>query len=781
MSFMAGEAFVRLRLDSSKLSAGFGRIASQIGSMAARTGALLAPLTGGALFTGAIIQGAAFERSMSKVGAITGATSAQLQLLSQTAQELGRTTQFSASQAADAMASLALAGFSVNETIASMPATLNLAAAGQLDMASAADIVAKTMRGMEIEADQLESTVDILTQAFVTSNTDLTQLGEALKYVGPVANASGKSLEETVAALQALSNAGLQASLAGTSLRGILGKLSTSAVQKNFHKLGISVVDANGSLKPMAQIIDETNHAMKGMGEADKAAFAMQNFGQRAGPGFQVLLAASGDELRRFQKELENSAGVAQDIADKQLDNVYGGFVRLKSAVEGFNISVFETFKLPLKNYLNNAAKNVSKLTAKINHAVAAIKTVRHFTVQWIHENSRLLTGIGLVGAGVLALGIGIPTIAALTASFLKLGIAIMGVATTPVGALVAAFGVVAVGMAALTGNGETMTKRIGSGFATLGDFIRKVFATTQNLSATWARGFDAVAEGLLGAWNTVTESMTMAWLKMLHGMKSAYRDTGRWLLTAWAGTKSVMEQGRDAAVYETARKEIEFNPSISAEEKAGRLDILKTNYLADHRIKIQERADEAFQLAGIDDANKTADESQYKNAQADASKPFAAFRDQLASVSADRDAKLVNELIKDDGETPLGDTIKTFFKDMIPPEFKKKFEDALRELNFTIPVPDDQKPGKKTDEEGGGSPSFGDASGGSQMVGLEDLSRRIQEQALKDQALNYQRRQTNATETATKTLTKIEQYTKQWMDKYGDGRLEGPANAVYS
>src|SRR5690606_12326139 len=133
---------------------------------------------------------------------------------------------FSASQAADAMGNFAQAGFKVNEIMGAIGPTLDLAAAGQLDMATASDITAKVMRGMGIEATELTGVVDVLAKAFSTSNTDLQMLGEAMKYVGPVAKSSGKDLNEVVASLQVLSDAGLQASLAGTSLRGIISRLA---------------------------------------------------------------------------------------------------------------------------------------------------------------------------------------------------------------------------------------------------------------------------------------------------------------------------------------------------------------------------------------------------------------------------------------------------------------------------------------------------------------------------------------------------------------------------
>jgi len=188
----------------------------------ARIGLLL----GAAVGAGVVKAAAEFEQSMARVRALTGATGSDFESLQAQALTLGRTTVFSARQAADAMGYFALAGFDTNKILTAMPATLNLAAAGQMDVAQAADIAAKVMAGMGIEAEGLGHAVDVLAKAFTSSNTDLVQLGTAFKYVGPVAKSAGVSMEEITATLMAVSNAGIQAGMAGTTLRGVLARLA---------------------------------------------------------------------------------------------------------------------------------------------------------------------------------------------------------------------------------------------------------------------------------------------------------------------------------------------------------------------------------------------------------------------------------------------------------------------------------------------------------------------------------------------------------------------------
>jgi TP901 family phage tail tape measure protein len=163
--------------------------------------ALTAAGAAGAVGLGATVKVAAdFESAMSRVGALSGATEKDMSSLTQTAKDLGATTSFSASQAAEGMSYLAMAGYDTNEIIASMPGLLNAAAAGQTDLATTADITSNILSGFGLEAAETAKVADVLTKTFTSSNVDLSMLGETMKYVAPTAKAMGISLEETAAA-----------------------------------------------------------------------------------------------------------------------------------------------------------------------------------------------------------------------------------------------------------------------------------------------------------------------------------------------------------------------------------------------------------------------------------------------------------------------------------------------------------------------------------------------------------------------------------------------------
>ncbi len=280
-----------------------------------------------------------FEKGMNRVRALTDATSDDFSLLTKQAKELGRTTQFTATQTADAMGFLAQAGLDATEIFAAIPGTLRLAGAAQLDFATTADIVTNVMKGMGIEADDLDDTVDILTKTFVSSNTDLSQLGQAMKFAGPVARGFGLTIAETTAILGRMGDAGIQASLAGTSLRGALTRLSDPGKEARdiLGSLGVKTQDSAGDIRNFIDILSDLEKA------GINTTQVMQVFGLRAGPAISVLLNEGIEEIRKFESVLKSAGGTADRIQKQQLKGLIGQLTKLKSAWEGFLIAFAES------------------------------------------------------------------------------------------------------------------------------------------------------------------------------------------------------------------------------------------------------------------------------------------------------------------------------------------------------------------------------------------------------------------------------------------------------
>ncbi|PEF03386.1 phage tail tape measure protein [Bacillus thuringiensis] len=419
MSANAGEVRARLTLDNTQFRQGMQQAQQQmqqteqgsrntansmtaLGQASAVTGlAMVAAI-------GATVKSAAnFEQSMAKVKAISGATDTEFAALSATAKEMGATTQYSASQAADGLAFLSLAGFKAQDSIDSIPSVLNLAAAGALDLGTAADIASNIMTGFGLSAKDTGFATDVLAKTFTTANTDMNQLGMAMKYVAPVANALGWDITDAATAIAKMSDAGIQGSQAGTSLRAALLSLAnpTGQTEKAFEKLGISVTDANGQFKPLPELIGHISSKMEGMTETQKTVTAAQLVGTEASAGFLALLAQGQPALDNYKKSLEESGGTAERVAKTMQDSLIGAWTQTKSAAEGLAIQIGEAL-LPAFTGLANGATIVVGAMAQVDPQFVAFTMTAIATTAAVAGVAvgitKIITSLKLLGAAVL-------------------------------------------------------------------------------------------------------------------------------------------------------------------------------------------------------------------------------------------------------------------------------------------------------------------------------------------------------------------------------------------
>ncbi len=362
---------------------------------------LTAPL---AAFGGlALKTGADFETAMNQVAAVSGATESQFQQLEAQARELGRTTEFSASQAGEAMGFLAQAGFNANDVLGAMPGTLQLASAAQLDLGTAADTVSNILSGYGLEVSELGRVNDVLVKTFTSANTNLQQLGEAMKYAGPVASAAGVGFEEAAAALGLMGNAGIQASMAGTSLRGAISKIlnPTKAAQEAMAAAGLSFTDAAGRIKPLDEVVRQLEP------HAEDAGLMMELFGQRAGPAMSALVSQGADALTNLQSELESSGGTAQRISDVQMQGLNGALAALKSAFEGLQIAIAQSGLLEWATKFVHVITGVISAMAEAHPAILGVGTalagLAAAAGPVLFVLPTMVTGFGLVKGAIIA------------------------------------------------------------------------------------------------------------------------------------------------------------------------------------------------------------------------------------------------------------------------------------------------------------------------------------------------------------------------------------------
>lgn len=351
-----------------------------------------------------------FQSGMNRVQALTQATQAEFKMLEKQAKELGATTQFSASQAADAMGFLAMAGLNANKIYGAMPHTLNLAAAAQIDMASAADIVTNVLTGMQLPMERLPEAVDILSKAFTTSNTDLMQLGQAMKFVGPVSTSFNQSIEGTTAALGLLGNAGIQAGMAGRGYRQLLVQLV-----KKQKEMGISVLDSSGKMLPMVDILKRLEKS------GYNSTQAMTDFSAQAGTVLSTLLLQGSGELEKFTVALNDAGGTAKRIADVQMQGLNGAIKELKSTFEAFQLALADSGVLEwVTGFAKGMAewfREMSKTNPALLRMAAAVAAVLAVAGPLALVAGTLVTALGSMLAPVSLALAGLGGLAALMAA----------------------------------------------------------------------------------------------------------------------------------------------------------------------------------------------------------------------------------------------------------------------------------------------------------------------------------------------------------------------------
>jgi len=332
-----GRTAAKAERNFARVEAASRRSAGAVQQFAASMG-LLGGVTGAAIGIAAVVLPIVkaaqvtdrLQVALAGVRAVSGATADQMAELEEQARSLGATTQFSASQAAEAQEFLAKAGFEVNEVLGATPATLDLAAAGMLDLGRAADISSNILQAFEGDAEELQNIVDIMAATASNANTSVSQMGKAMEFVAPVANSFGVSIEETAAGIAVLSNAGFQAEKAGTGLRRVLVDLANPS-GKLAAVMGELSVESDGLVAVMERVANSTLSAQD----------AMDIFGQRGGPAFNILRAGAASG-REFAEMLQDVDGVARRIAETRLDNLSGDARKLGSALAELGIQVGE-------------------------------------------------------------------------------------------------------------------------------------------------------------------------------------------------------------------------------------------------------------------------------------------------------------------------------------------------------------------------------------------------------------------------------------------------------
>lgn len=515
-------------------------------------GVMTAAGTGLSIGIGKAVRTAAdFESAMSRVGALSGATEKEMKLLTKEARRLGATTVFSATEAAEAMQYLAMAGFDTKQIIAAMPGVLNMAAAGGVALGDAANIATNIMSGFNLEASEAGRVADVLTKAFTNSNTTLYGLGETMKYAAPAAAAIGWSLEEVTAAAAKLGDVGIDASMAGTALRSAMVRLSnpTKKARDLLEKYNIQVTDADGKVRPLHDILAQMKDRFANLSEAERAAAVQTIFGTEA---MSAMLALMEDPegLRVFTEELENAGGTAEKIADQQMDNLSGSVEELKSAFEEVQIGI-GTALIPI---LRSLADGLTNLLNKFNSLPEGVKNAIAIFLA--------LSAVLLVVGGGLLLFIGfIPNIiagfqalmsvgAVLKAGIGAIGKAFMWLVTNPIGWVILGIAALIAAIVLIWQNWDTVKEKTIEIWETIKgylseawDWLKEKFqAFLDTVKEVWSTVWGTIKEVGSTIWNAIKETFITVWNIMWEVVSTILAVIYAIIATVWEGIKALAE-----------------------------------------------------------------------------------------------------------------------------------------------------------------------------------------------------------------------------------------------
>lgn len=556
----AQDAVKTFEKNSNSMTTAVGKVMQ--GTGAAMTKYITTPLIGVGVAAAKV--GGDFEAQMSRVKAISGATGDTFEQMKQQAIDLGAKTAFSAKESAAGMENLASAGFSAQEIMKAMPGLLDLAAVSGGDVALASENTATALRGFGLEASEAGHVADVFARAAADTNAEVGDMGEALKYVAPVANSMGISLEETAAAIGIMSDAGIKGSQAGTTLRGALSRLArpTKAMQDTMDNLGVSFYDADGKMKPLKTQVELLKKAFEGLTPEQQQNALVTLYGQESLSGMMALIDKGPDSLGKLTKSLKDSDGAADNMARTMQDNMNSSIEQMFGAFESAAIVIQKILAPTIKKVADaisglvekfvSAPESTQKLVVAIGAIAIAIGPVLYALGMLVKAFQTMKVGLGVLGNGI--------------SLFKKLGSAI-GFLTSPVGLVIAAVALLVVGFIYLWNTSEDfrnfwigLWEGIKSAVSSAVEWIQNAWKST----GEWFNNlWKSIKEGADNVWTTIQEAPG----KAADWIKNKWTETKEFFSSIWDGIKEAASSAWEGIVnilapYVIAIKNV-FQPMI--------------------------------------------------------------------------------------------------------------------------------------------------------------------------------------------------------------------------
>ena len=475
-----------------------GKAIAGVGTNLTKT--VTAPIAG--IGVASVKLAADFEKGMSTVQSISGATGTDLEMLSKKAKEMGLKTKYSASESAEAFKYMAMAGWKAGEMADGIEGVMYLAGATGEDLAGTSDIVTDALTAFGMQAKDTNKFVDVLAQTANKSNTSVSMLGESFKYVAPVAGALKFNAQDVSTALGLMANSGIKASSAGTALRSLFTRMAkpTKESQTAMDALGISLTDSKGNMKSLDTIMRETRKSFAGLTESQKAQYAAALAGKTGMSGLLAIVNSADGDFNELSTAIYNSNGACKKMYDTANNNLSGQLTILKSTIEGIGISFGERL-LP---YIKQGTEFIQRLADKFNSLTKAQQDT-------IIKVGLIAAAVGpaifLFGRTVMVVGKLVKTVGMVGKAF-KTAKTVMGLVTAPANAVV-------LGLAAVVVAGVLIYKnwdKIKAAAGRLWNFVKNIFQrigisgdSLKKKLAPIGQKFSAIGEHIQGFWKVVS------------------------------------------------------------------------------------------------------------------------------------------------------------------------------------------------------------------------------------------------------------------------------------
>lgn len=517
-----------------------GEKLKDVGSNIEGAGKKLLPVTATvtALGTASVKTAADFEAAMSKVAAVSGATGSDLEALTMKAREMGSKTKFSASEAAEAMNYMAMAGWKTEDMLFGIEGVMNLAAASGEDLATTSDIVTDALTAFGLSAQDSGHFADVLAAASSNANTNVSMMGETFKYCAPIAGALGFSVEDTAEAIGLMANAGIKSTQAGTSLRTIMTNLSGEVriCGENIGEVTVATTNADGSMRDLSDILADCRTAFSGLSESEKAAAAESLVGKNAMSGFLALMNAGEGDIAKLSGAIDNCNGAAQSMADTMNNNLEGQLTILKSQLQELAISFGEILLPAVKkivgwvqvfiDVLNSMPDGVKETIVTVALIAAALGPVLIII-------GKIITAVGTIMTIVPKV---VGVIKAVKTAFLALNATMLA---NPIVLIIAAIAALVAAFIYLWNNCDEFRQF----WIDLWESIKEIaVAVWEALKEFFAAAWEFIKTTAETVWNGLASFFTGLWEGIKNTFTTVVNAISNFLSTMWNTIKSVAE-----------------------------------------------------------------------------------------------------------------------------------------------------------------------------------------------------------------------------------------------